>query len=251
MTTGVGITPVLYLAPPVPWKDKCSTLTKSPKAATRWIKALAQADHRLRFRFKKFYLVVAAHRSFLKISLHRAWSCTTQTCQLLGFIILQRPQVGFQYSTGSQKVDLSLLWIIRQVSTCLFISGKEARDRGLWKSQEGLARHGKQITVVSLTHSHRPLSIFASVVSALSARVPNKPCLFPWLGSMSLCILFSWEGVPPQMGTTKASKVSFPPRHQFCLFLWIHIYFNYTCPTWAHLKKSCKISAYLIRTWPF
>lgn len=44
---------------------------------------------------------MTAHRSFLKISLHTTWSCTIQTRQLLWFIILQRPQVGVQYSTGS------------------------------------------------------------------------------------------------------------------------------------------------------
>lgn len=72
MIAEVKITPILYLVPPVMWKDKCSSLSKSQRAATMRIKAQAPADHRLSFRFKKFYLVVTAHRSFLKISLHRA-----------------------------------------------------------------------------------------------------------------------------------------------------------------------------------
>lgn len=54
-------------------EEKCSPpLIKSQEAASRRITASAQADHRLSLRFKKLYLVVTAHRSFFKVSLHTA-----------------------------------------------------------------------------------------------------------------------------------------------------------------------------------
>lgn len=83
-------------------EEKCSPpLPKSQEAASRRITASAQADHRLSLRFKKLHLVVTAHRSFFKISLHTTWSSTTQTHQFLWSIILQRPQVGVEYPRGS------------------------------------------------------------------------------------------------------------------------------------------------------
>lgn len=130
-------------------EEQCSPpLTKSREAASRRITASAQADHRLSLPVKKLYLVVTAHRSFFKLSLHTTWSSTTQTHQFLWFTILQGPQLGVEYSTGSlENASCPFIELLGKFEH-IFSSTWESKEPSLCKFRGGtlyFTAHGKML----------------------------------------------------------------------------------------------------------